>query len=84
MQLTCSILNKVVTAGVLDTPGAAGLWDLLLQIEQETPLFKSVHALYYLGGLIAIGTMALSTSLGRSHLGDSGLVANHCCIYTYG
>ena len=84
MQLTRSILKKAATAGVLDPPGVAGLWDLLLQMEQETPLFKSVHTLYYLGGLIAIGTMPLSTSIGRLHLGDSGFVANHCCIYTYG
>jgi hypothetical protein len=84
MHLTRSILNKAVTAGVLDAKGAADLWDLLLQMEWKTPLFKSVHPLYCLGVLIAIGAMPMSTSIGRSHFGGSGHLTKHFCIYTYG
>ncbi len=51
MRVTRSMIDEAVAGGILSDQQAWGLWNLLIQKEQETLSFKPAHILYYLGHL---------------------------------
>jgi len=63
-------LEPAVQKGILSAHQA----DLLVEFlaASDTPRFKFVHVLYYLGGMIAIGAMTLFITLGWNSLGGWG------------
>jgi hypothetical protein len=68
------MIDEAVAGGILGDQQARGLWDFLVQKEQETPSFRPAHILYYLGGLVAIGAMTLFMTLGWERFGGGGLI----------
>jgi len=70
MRVTRSMIDEAVAGGILGDQQARGLWDFLVQKEQETPSFRPAHILYYL----AIGAMTLFMTLGWERFGGGGLI----------
>src|SRR3954469_3755692 len=63
-------LEQAVREGILTSAQADRLVEFLAR--DERPTFSFVHALYYLGGMIAIGAMTLFMTLGWNSLGGWG------------
>ncbi|BAK75993.1 hypothetical protein NH8B_1167 [Pseudogulbenkiania sp. NH8B] len=80
MELDRERLDQAVTRGVISAQQAEGLWQFLAESGHDTPSFRFVHILYYLGGLIAIGAMSLFMTLGWERFGGGGLLLI-CLVY---
>lgn len=73
MQLNRHDLRDAVDDGVISDQVADSLWQFLSERGQDTPSFRAVHILYYLGGIIAISAMTLFMTLGWERFGGWGL-----------
>jgi hypothetical protein len=69
MNINKNQLNEAFTKGIITQPQIEQLWQFLEECNKDTPTFKFVHVLYYLGGLIAIGAMSLFMTLGWEMFG---------------
>src|SRR3954454_17927574 len=73
MEVTHGLLKSAADNGLITEVQAQQLWKFLSERGQDTPDFRFTHILYYLGGLIAIGAMTLSMTLGWEQFGGWGL-----------
>ena len=67
------MLKEASENGILSGDQAARLWSFLCESNKEKPHFSFVHALYYLGGLIAISAMSLFMTIGWQSFGGWGI-----------
>lgn len=70
-----SDMQKAVAKGIIDQVQADALWDFWKPARVPSgPSFGFNNALYYFGGLLAIGAMSLFMTLGWSAFGPWGLM----------
>jgi hypothetical protein len=74
MNLTRKNLGEAVKKNILSASQADALFDFLQEQTHDTPRFTFTHVLYYLGGLVAIGTMTLFMNLGWESFGGAGIL----------
>ncbi|GAA5214223.1 DUF2157 domain-containing protein [Corallincola platygyrae] len=73
MKLTKQVLQQAADKGVIDNSQVDPLWSFLSAQADLTPSFKMTHLFYYLGGLLAIGSMTLFMTLGWEAFGGWGI-----------
>jgi hypothetical protein len=78
MELNHSLLKEAAEHGLISEQQAEQLWGFLGERGWDTPSFRFTHVLYYLGGLIAIGSMSLFMTLGWERFGGWGLFLYLC------
>lgn len=74
MRLTQKQLAQAVENNILSATQAEELQAFLQHQHPQTPRFTFTHVLYYMGGLVAIGAMALLMHLSWDVLGGAGIV----------
>ncbi|RZS46644.1 DUF2157 domain-containing protein [Sphaerotilus mobilis] len=73
MNITRPQLDEAVRRGLLQDGQADALWHYLDAASTETASLRTTHVLYYLGGLIAIGSMTVFMNMGWMLFGGWGL-----------
>ncbi|MFT6899162.1 MAG: hypothetical protein ACJA13_003595 [Paraglaciecola sp.] len=74
MKITTESLQSAVEHNILSAEQARNLIVFLRRQPSTGPTFDFTHALYYIGGLIAIGAMTLFMNLGWESFGGLGIV----------
>ena len=74
MRITQADLDEAAKRGLISSEQAASLGAFLAERHAQTPSFRPAHILYYLGGMIAIGSMTLFMTLGWEQFGGAGLL----------
>ncbi len=59
MQVEHKDLSAAVTSNIITKEQADKLWDYWTESKKDTPSFRFVHLLYYLGGMIAISAVTI-------------------------
>lgn len=75
MNISRKRLDEAVGQGIISDEQADALAAFFDARHRDTPRLDVTHALYYVGGLIAIGAMTLLMSLGWDAYGGAGMVA---------
>lgn len=75
MLVTKAMLERAAEAGLLERSQVEPLHQFLGEKAQQAPRFDFTHALYYLGGLIAIGALTLFMNLGWEEFGGWGILS---------
>jgi hypothetical protein len=73
VELNHRLLKEATENGLISEQQAEQLLNFLGDRGKDTPSFRFMHVLYYLGGLIAIGAMSLFMTLGWERFGGWGL-----------
>ncbi len=74
MTVSRQSLERAAQEGLLDASQVAPLHEFLSHQAGDTPRLDFTHALYYLGGLIAIGALTLFMNLGWEAFGGWGIL----------
>ena len=73
MEVTKKKLDAAAEQNIISAPQANEFYEFLVAQAQDIPKFTFTHALYYLGGFIAIGAMTLFMNLGWESFGGAGI-----------
>ena len=73
MQIKRQHLTDATQSNIITEQQATDLWQFFNTQLQDVPSFRFTHILYYVGGLIAIGSMTLFMNLGWERFGGWGL-----------
>lgn len=73
MNINQQHLTEATKASIISEQQATALWQFFNTQQQDVPSFRFTHILYYVGGLIAIGSMTLFMNLGWERFGGWGL-----------
>lgn len=81
MDIRPQSLQEAVDRGIISPAQARALWSLWQTQNRHTPQFSFTHVLYYLGGLLAVGALALFMNLSRETFGGGGMLVL-CLVYS--
>ncbi len=73
MQINRQHLTDATQSNIITEQQATDLRQFFNTQLQDVPSFRFTHILYYVGGLIAIGSMTLFMNLGWERFGGWGL-----------
>lgn len=73
MKITLSQLHKAAAKDIISSSQAEALYEFLSAQPHPQPSLTPTHALYYFGGLIAIGAMTLFMNLGWEQFEGAGI-----------
>ncbi|MEO5339674.1 MAG: hypothetical protein H7837_04010 [Magnetococcus sp. MYC-9] len=73
MEIRKSDLEQAVQQQVMTAEVQERLWRFLEERQLQRPIFRGLHILYYVGGMIAIGACSLFMTLGWELFGGWGL-----------
>lgn len=80
MKISKALLKQAAAAHIISVQQADELYDFLVDKSAARPTFSFTHVLYYLGGLLAIGAMAIFMNLGWESFGGAAIVMI-CLLY---
>jgi len=75
MAIAKLLLERAAQSGLLEPSQVDPLHQFLSEQAKDEPKFDFTHALYYLGGLIAIGALTLFMNLGWEEFGGWGILS---------